>query len=86
MFGHKTSEFETTKADAASSIGKSVAERTEMFQQLMDLVDALQSHLSDEERARRARIAERLDPLPDPWWKNFRKEALAEFECETSST
>jgi hypothetical protein len=85
MIDFPTSEFETTKRDAASSVGKSVEERTAMFLQLMEWVDAIQSHLSPEERERRARIADLLDPLPDPWWKNFRKEALAEFECQTSS-
>jgi hypothetical protein len=79
------SELETTKRDAASSMGKTFAERTAIFQQLMEVVAATQSHLSPDERARRARIAELLDPLPSPWWKNFRKEALAEYECQTSS-
>ncbi len=75
------SEFETTIRDAASSIGKTFAERTAMFQDLMEVVEVLQSHLSPKERARRSRIAELLDPLPNPWWKNFRKEALAEYQA-----
>jgi hypothetical protein len=86
MIDYPRSEFETTKRDAASSIGKSVAERTAMFRQLMECVEALQSHLSPAERERRAHIGELLDPLPNPWWKNFRKEALAEYECQVSST
>ena len=86
MIDYPLSEIETTKRDAASSMGKSFAERTAMFLQLMEWVDAIQSHLSPEERARRARIAERLDPLPEPWWKNFRKDALAEYECQVSLT
>jgi hypothetical protein len=79
------SELETTKRDAESSVGKTFAERIAIFQQLMEVAAAMQNHLPPDERVRRARIAELLDPLPNPWWKNFRKEALAEYECQTSS-
>lgn len=84
MIDYPLSEVETTKRDAASSIGKSPAERVAMFLRLMEWVDAIQSHLTLEERARRARLAELLDPMPDPWWKNFRPEALAEFNTNHS--
>ena len=79
------SEFEATKRDAFSSEGKTFEERTTMFLGLMEAVDAFRAHLSPEERARRRRIADQLDPRPDPWWRNFRKEALAEYQCRTSS-
>ena len=85
MMDFAVSELETTKRDAASSIGKTFAERIAIFQQLMEVAAATQNHLTADERARRLRIAELLDPLPNPWWKNFRKEALAEYECQTSS-
>jgi len=48
-------------------------------------VKAMQSHCSAEERARRMRIADRLDPRPDPWWRNFRKQALEEYQRQVSS-
>jgi hypothetical protein len=79
------SEIEAIKKDAYSSEGKTPAERTAMFLDLMEMVDAIQSQLSMEERARRRRIADQLDPRPDPWWRNFRKETLAEYQCQTSS-
>ena len=79
------SELETTKRDAESSEGKTAQERTEMFLDLMETIEAIQANLTPEERARRERIADQLDPRPDPWWRNFRKEALAEYECRTSS-
>ena len=77
------SEFETTKQDAFSSEGKSPDERTAMFLGLMATIEAIQAHLTPEERERRQRIAEQIDPRPDPWWRNFRQEALAEYECGT---
>jgi hypothetical protein len=79
------SELEAIKRDAYSSEGKTPEERTVMFLDIMEMVDAVQSHLSVEERARRLRVADLLDPRPDPWWRNFRKEALAEYQCRPSS-
>lgn len=80
------SEIEETRRDAFSSVGKSFAERTKMFESLMEAVEAIQGHFSSEERARRMRIADQLDPRPDPWWKNFRDEALAEYRCKSTSS
>lgn len=79
------SELETTQRDAFSSEGKSPEERTAMFHDLMATIEAIQAHLTPEERERRQRIADQIDPRPDPWWRNFRKEALAEFQCRISS-
>jgi hypothetical protein len=73
------SEFESTKRDAFSSQGKTPEERTAMFIDLMATIEAIQSHLTHEERERRQRIADQIDPRPDPWWRNCRKEALAEY-------
>jgi hypothetical protein len=77
------SERDSTKRDALSSEGKTPRERTEMYLDLMQMVEAIESNFSAEERARRLRIADRLDPRPDPWWRNFRNEALDEFRCRT---
>ena len=79
------SEFETTKRDAFSSEGKTPEERTAMFLGLMEAVEEFRAHLTPEERARRRIVADQLDPRPKPWWRNFRKEALAEYQCRTSS-
>jgi len=86
VIDYPLSELETTQRDAESSVGRTAVERTSMFFQLLELAEASQRHLTLEERSRRSQIAELLDPLPAPWWKNFRKEALAEYECQTSST
>ena len=79
------SELETTKRDARSSEGKTAQERVAMFIDLMNTIDAIQGSLSPEERARRWRIADQIDPRPNPWWRNIRKEALIEYQCQTSS-
>ena len=75
------SELETIKRDAYSSESKTPEERTAMFLDLMEMVDAIQSHLTPEEHARRMWVADQLDPRPNPWWRNFRKEALAEYQA-----
>jgi len=80
------SEVESIKKDALTSEGKSPDERTAMFLSIMEAVKAMQNHLSNEERARRMRIGDQLEPRPEPWWRNVRKEALAEYQCQTSST
>jgi hypothetical protein len=82
---YQQSELETTIQDASSSEGKTFEERTAMFVDLMATIDAIQAHLTPEEHERRQRIADLIDPRPDPWWRNCRKEALAEYECRTSS-
>ena len=56
-----------------------------MFADLMATVEVILQSLPPEERERRRRIAEQLDPRPDPWWKNFLPEALAEYERNSSS-
>jgi hypothetical protein len=76
------SELEATKRDAESSEGKSAEERIAMFIDLMNTVEAIQGNFSPQERERRRLIAVQLDPRPDPWWRNFRKEALAEYQCQ----
>jgi hypothetical protein len=75
-------ELEAIKRDAYSSEGKTPEERIAIFIGLMEAVEALQAHLTPEERARRRRIAELLDPRPEPWWRNIRKEALEEYKAE----
>ncbi len=61
-------------ADAETSIGRKPEERYLMFASIMRMVDAIWSGLSDEEVRRRLRIAEALDPRPDPWWKDVKPE------------
>lgn len=85
MLSYRQTDRETIARDAFSSEGKSPQERMAMFADLMVTVDAIVDSLPLEERRRRLRIAEQLDPRPDPWWKNFRAEALAEYQCPTSS-
>jgi hypothetical protein len=79
------SEFETTRRDAWSTEGKSPEQRIATFIELLEAVEAIRSDIPLDERKRRKRIAEKLQPLPKPWWRNFRQEALDEFRCRTSS-
>ena len=76
---------ESIEKDAMNGLGKSPEERMAMFCDLMRTVDAITASLSPKERERRRRIADALDPRPDPWWKNFRAEGLAEYQNRTSS-
>jgi hypothetical protein len=85
MIPFAQSEIETIKKDAVSSEGKTPEERMAMFADLLSAVSAVWQTLSPEERRRRTRIADQLDPRPDPWWKNFRAEALSEYRCNNSS-
>jgi hypothetical protein len=81
----RQSELEATIKDARSSVGRSPEERAAAFVDLTATIESILVSLSPEERSRRAAIARQLDPLPDPWWKNFRPEALAEYRWSTSS-
>jgi hypothetical protein len=76
------SELETIKRDAYGSEGTPPEDRTAMFERLMEAVEAFRAHLTPQERARRQRIADQLQPRPEPWWRNVRKEALNEFNAE----
>jgi len=69
-------------ADAASSEGKSPAERMTMFADLLALIDCIWAHLPDAERRRRLAIADRLHHRPEPWWSNLRAEAQPDFSCK----
>ena len=55
-----------------------------MFLDRMATIEAIQGHLTPEERERQRRIADKIDPRPDPWWRNVRKEALVEYQCRLS--
>jgi hypothetical protein len=79
------SDRESVARDAYSSEGRSPEERVALFIDLMKTVSAILDAIPPQERERRRRIADQLDPRPDPWWKNFRAEALAEYQCQTSS-
>jgi hypothetical protein len=79
------SEWKSIARDAYSSEGKSPSERAAMLVDLFLAADVLQAQLTDIERARRAKIADRLDPRPVPWWKNFRAEKLANQSCQIFS-
>lgn len=45
--------------------------RIAVFRGLLETVSAIWMHLPEEERRRRLLIGERLDPRPNPWWKNI---------------
>jgi len=61
--------------EVASSVGKSPAERLEMFKGALELLEIAWRDLSDEERRARIEMDRKLDPSPVPWWKNLRPEA-----------
>ncbi len=85
MIPWSQTEMETIRKDAVSSEGRSAEERMAVFADLLSTVAAIWQHLSDDERRRRMRIADQLNRRPEPWWKNFRSEALAEYQCNNSS-
>jgi len=85
MLPFTTSEFEAIKRDAASSEGKTPEQRMAMFVDLLRTVAAIWDNLPAKERRRRMWITDQLNRRPDPWWKNFRDEALAEYQCNNSS-
>jgi hypothetical protein len=73
------SELDAIKREARSVERKSPEERIAMFISLMEAVEKAEAHLTPEERNRRRQIADQMDPRPDPWWRNCRKEALEEY-------
>lgn len=83
-YGQARSEVDQIRRDAASSEGKSPQERMAAFADLLATVSAVWQHLPEEERRRRMRIADQLHRRPEPWWKNFRAEALAEYRDATA--
>ena len=85
MIRFAQSDLEAVKYDALSSEVKSPEERMAMFADLLATVSIVWQNFSPEERCRRMWIADQLNRRPDPWWKNFRAEALAEYQCNSSS-
>jgi len=65
-----------TVSDAETSLGRTAEERSEMFLGLQALVAAIWAGLSEEEMLRRLKIADELEPRPEPWWRDVRPEAL----------
>ena len=61
-------------AEAETSVGRTPEERNSMFCSIQRLVGSIWSRLSREEMRRRLEISERLDPRPEPWWRNIRLE------------
>jgi hypothetical protein len=80
MTSESLSEFERIKREALKFEGKTPDERVKIFIRLLEEKEALEAHLTPEERERRRQIADELDPLPKPWWRNIRKEALEEYQ------
>lgn len=54
---------------------KTPEERMAIFKDILDMISATWACLPEEERRRRLRIGETLDPRPEPWWRNLRPEA-----------
>jgi hypothetical protein len=65
-----------TVSDAKTSLGRTVEERSRMFLGVQSLVAATWAGLSEEEMLRRLRISDELEPRPEPWWRDVRREAL----------
>ena len=62
--------------DAWACFDRTPEERWAMFSSIQRMVAATWEGLSREEMRRRLEIGEKLDPRPDPWWKNIRPEGL----------
>ncbi len=63
-------------AEAETSVGRTPRERYEMFRLIQMLVGAIWASFDEREMRRRLRIAEELDPRPDPGWKDIRPEGM----------
>jgi hypothetical protein len=72
-------DLQAIARDALSSEGKTPQQRMAMFADLLETVAAIWDHLTPDERRRRMRIADQLNRRPEPWWINFRPEALREY-------
>jgi hypothetical protein len=75
-------ERQNDMADAASSEGKSPAQRMAMFADLLAMIDSVWAHLPADER-RRLIIADQLHRRPERWWRNLRAEAQPSFSCKS---
>jgi hypothetical protein len=62
--------------DARPCLNRTPEERWAMFCSIQRMVAATWEGLSREEMRRRLELGEKLDPPPDPWWKNIPLEAL----------
>jgi hypothetical protein len=62
--------------DARASRNLTPEQRWAIFCSIQRMVAATWEGLSREEMRRRLEVGEKLDPRPDPWWKNIRPEAL----------
>ncbi|MGQ9592295.1 MAG: hypothetical protein ACUVYA_18605 [Planctomycetota bacterium] len=69
-------ELDEVVEDARTSVGRTPEERWAMFASIQRMVAAAWRDLSEEEMLRRMDIGDALDPRPDPWWKNVRREGL----------
>ena len=64
-------------AGAETSLGRTPEERNAMFLSIQRLLGAIWSNLSEEEMKRRLEIGEKLDPRPEPWWRDIKPEGRA---------
>ena len=84
MSGHGRAEsFDLLKSgtdeiieDARACLNRTPEERWAMFCSIQRMVAATWEGLSREEMRRRLEVGEKLDPRPEPWWRNIRPEAL----------
>jgi hypothetical protein len=51
---------------------KTPEERIRIFKDILEMISAAWASLPGEERLRRLRLGETLDPRPEPWWRNLR--------------
>ncbi|MCE2726454.1 MAG: hypothetical protein LW698_06705 [Planctomycetaceae bacterium] len=69
----RSSERETIIAAARHVVHLDPATRAAAFVGLSRTLETVLGPLSAPERRRRRLAAERLDPLPSPWWKYMRR-------------
>jgi hypothetical protein len=65
-------ERESLAQDARDMQRLTPAERVELFCSIMHMVQLVWASLPSEERLRRLRIGEELEPGPRPWWRGLR--------------
>ncbi len=77
--GHQDDlEFQQTVADASSSLARSPEERIALFLEFQRLIEAAWDAvgLTEQERRARLRRTSALEPRPEPWWRDVKREGL----------
>lgn len=68
-------ECESLAQEARDMSRLTPAQRVELFCSIMRMIQSVWASLPVEERLRRLRIGEEVEPGPRPWWRDMRRGA-----------